>query len=428
MTCFLSALEHDFGFAFCPPLSVILCLLLSALERDFCVGSFGGLKLRYPHPCRGSSTFLHLGPPLTHHDRITRPRMDPADPNSLRQAMASHGHLLGQHEQYFRELKEAVSTLTAQIGSLTLQVERRSESTAAEDLRPAGTSSVLPASRSAGNFVLWEPNIPHPPRYSGEIGGCDQFIHQCSLVLDQQPHTLPDDGAKVAFIMSLLSGQAALWAMAVSKANPELRASVPAFLAEFRNVFDHPVKGKEAGSRLLDLRGGILHLLPGFGRREPLRRSARDFPAGTQPADQGRAGGTGRDVHSGGAHRLGHPVGQEVAGATAGTGEGATTGGNGHGSGNGRRSDDRRQRTRLLSRYRPRPPTLRGDALLPEMASSLCSWEEGGYRPSVGGGLRDVGTSHPFQPQPFHPNVTSSLSTPSPWDQLTQKDYNCQEK
>ncbi|XP_077415382.1 uncharacterized protein LOC144044685 [Vanacampus margaritifer] len=140
--------------------------------------------------------------------------MDPADPNSLCQAMASHGRLLGQHELYFRELKEALSTLTAQIGSLTLKVEQRPESTAAEDLRAAVASPVVSTSQSAGNAVAREPNIPHPPRYAGQIGGCDQFLHQYSLVLDQQPHTFPTDGAKVAFVMSLLSGQAALWAMA----------------------------------------------------------------------------------------------------------------------------------------------------------------------------------------------------------------------
>ncbi|XP_077417102.1 uncharacterized protein LOC144048723 [Vanacampus margaritifer] len=254
MTYLFAATVRDFDFVCYPPMSVILCLLLSACVRDFVFTFVGQLNLSYPHPCRGSPTSLHLGPPFSSRDRITRPSMDPADPNSLRQALASHGHLLDQHEQYFHELKEAMLALTAQIGSLSVKVERRSEATAAEGSRPAGASPVLPASRPAGTVVFREPNIPHPPRYSGEIGGCDQFVHQCSLVLDQQPHTFPDDGAKVAFVISLLSGQAALWPMAVSKANPELRASFPAFLAEFRNVFDHPVIGKEAGSRLLDLR------------------------------------------------------------------------------------------------------------------------------------------------------------------------------
>ncbi|XP_057686963.1 selenoprotein e isoform X2 [Corythoichthys intestinalis] len=58
--------------------------------------------------------------------------------------------------------------------------------------------------------------------------------------------------------MSLLTGKAATWAMAVSNTRPAIRNSFETFEAEFVTVFDHPVRGKEAASRLLDFFQGDL--------------------------------------------------------------------------------------------------------------------------------------------------------------------------
>ncbi|XP_019715821.1 uncharacterized protein LOC109510144 [Hippocampus comes] len=56
--------------------------------------------------------------------------------------------------------------------------------------------------------------------------------------------------------MSLLTGQAASWALEVSNAKPGLRSSFPDFVAEFRRVFHQPDMGREAEGRLLDYRQG----------------------------------------------------------------------------------------------------------------------------------------------------------------------------
>ena len=56
--------------------------------------------------------------------------------------------------------------------------------------------------------------------------------------------------------MSLLTGQAAAWSLAVSSQQHELINDFRQFTDEMRRVFDHPVKGRQATSQLLDLQQG----------------------------------------------------------------------------------------------------------------------------------------------------------------------------
>lgn len=56
--------------------------------------------------------------------------------------------------------------------------------------------------------------------------------------------------------MSLLSDKAAAWSLAISRGNSPVCHSNQQFISEMLRVFDHPLQGKEAGSRLLSLRQG----------------------------------------------------------------------------------------------------------------------------------------------------------------------------
>lgn len=103
-----------------------------------------------------------------------------------------------------------------------------------------------------------EPYMPIPPRYSGDLGTCSQFLRQCNLVFNQQPLTCASPQAKIAFIMSLLSGQAAAWSLAISTQRQELTNDYHLFTNEMRRVFNYPVKGRQAVGQLLDLQQGNL--------------------------------------------------------------------------------------------------------------------------------------------------------------------------
>uniref|UniRef100_A0A674P9V0 DUF4939 domain-containing protein n=1 Tax=Takifugu rubripes TaxID=31033 RepID=A0A674P9V0_TAKRU len=78
-----------------------------------------------------------------------------------------------------------------------------------------------------------EPYIPIPGRYSGDLGTCSQFLHQCQLVFTQQPLTYSTPQAKTAFVMSLLTGQAAAWSVA-----PRDRAELYLFLLPTKVLVD----------------------------------------------------------------------------------------------------------------------------------------------------------------------------------------------
>uniref|UniRef100_A0A3Q2YQN1 DUF4939 domain-containing protein n=1 Tax=Hippocampus comes TaxID=109280 RepID=A0A3Q2YQN1_HIPCM len=155
--------------------------------------------------------------------------MDPADIEKVLSALSSLEQFTSQESQAITELRGAVSMLAHRFEDfeprLVLLEGRRASSTEVPVHSPT---------------FRREPTLPHPSRYGGEHGQCGHFLHQCSLIFDQQPSVYVNDDAKVAYIMSLLTGQAASWAIAVSEAQPNLRSSYPGFVAAFRRVSTIP--------------------------------------------------------------------------------------------------------------------------------------------------------------------------------------------
>lgn len=64
------------------------------------------------------------------------------------------------------------------------------------------------------------------------------FVMQCQLYLDDLPHQFPGDRTKTVLILSLLSGDAWLWAESLrASKSPNPIDSLDAFLAHFKEVF-----------------------------------------------------------------------------------------------------------------------------------------------------------------------------------------------
>ena len=103
---------------------------------------------------------------------------------------------------------------------------------------------------------LVEPRLPPPQRFSGDPSACGGFLIQCSLTFELQPSLFPSDRAKIAYIITLLSGKALSWATAVWNAQSHCCSGYSAFEEEFKQVFDHPISGQEASKRLLSLQQG----------------------------------------------------------------------------------------------------------------------------------------------------------------------------
>ena len=69
-----------------------------------------------------------------------------------------------------------------------------------------------------------------------------------------QPTSYASDQAKIAYTLNLLRGKAAQWGTALWEVGSEALDSHEIFVTEMKRVFDHPIQGSEAATRLLSLR------------------------------------------------------------------------------------------------------------------------------------------------------------------------------
>lgn len=93
----------------------------------------------------------------------------------------------------------------------------------------------------------------HPPtleKFSGDINRCKGFLLQWSLVFNHSPRYFPRNGAKIAFIISLLTGQALDWAEARFPMLADFGCMLDEFLREFKQVFSQD-SDKTSNSREL---------------------------------------------------------------------------------------------------------------------------------------------------------------------------------
>ena len=182
--------------------------------------------------------------------------MDPAEAERLKLAVSCQGALVGQHDQALQEIMDTLHKLTTSVTQLSSRMDEFATHLASVTVPVHAPDPPAPLPAPAQLSHPREPFIPTPVRYSGVLGSCSQFLHQCSLVFDQQPLTYATDKSKIAFIMSLLCEKASAWAVAIAKSDSPICQSFPSFTAEMLRVFDHPLQGKEASNRLFSLHQG----------------------------------------------------------------------------------------------------------------------------------------------------------------------------
>uniref|UniRef100_A0A8C5E9V3 DUF4939 domain-containing protein n=1 Tax=Gouania willdenowi TaxID=441366 RepID=A0A8C5E9V3_GOUWI len=79
-----------------------------------------------------------------------------------------------------------------------------------------------------------EPYIPTPQPYSGELGSCGSFLLKCDLVFEQQHQKYASDRSRIAYVIGLLSGEAAEWATAIWNSESEILQSYQQFITEMK--------------------------------------------------------------------------------------------------------------------------------------------------------------------------------------------------
>jgi len=166
--------------------------------------------------------------------------MDPASPDHLQSAVEIQGAMLGRHEEELSAARHAVETLAAQVSDLSRQVHQ---------LR-------LDPPTFSGTSEVSEPRVNNPPFYAGEPTECRPFLTQCDVVFSLQPNTYSRNRARIAYVISLLTGRAREWGTAVWEAEAECTNQYQDFKDEMIRVFDRSVFGEEASRVLSSLSQG----------------------------------------------------------------------------------------------------------------------------------------------------------------------------
>ncbi|KAI2647539.1 Retrotransposon-derived protein PEG10 [Labeo rohita] len=143
---------------------------------------------------------------------------------------------LEKQEKCTSDVGSAIRALVGQVSELTQRMQQL-QLTAAP-VTPPTPPAPLAAVGSSAVAPQPEPRLPPPEVYSGEPNFCLAFLTKCSMHFALQPRTFLSEESKVAFVLTLLTGRAALWGTAVWENQDPCCASFAALSAEMKRVFD----------------------------------------------------------------------------------------------------------------------------------------------------------------------------------------------
>lgn len=144
--------------------------------------------------------------------------MDPASASELRDFLARSNSRLDHQDEQRAVSNRAIQALVTQVSELTTQLQRLQSE---PEQRPTASNPPAPTIPDQAGRVI-EPRLPPPAFYSGEPQQCRSFLAKCSLYISLQPSSFPTEESKIAFVITLLSGRAALWGTTVWKAETSL--------------------------------------------------------------------------------------------------------------------------------------------------------------------------------------------------------------
>lgn len=98
--------------------------------------------------------------------------------------------------------------------------------------------------------------MAQPAPYAGTAEDCSGFLLQCFLYFEMQPQRFSSDHAKIAYIISLLSGRALQWARTLWEANAPVTQLLDALPTHFKEVFGQTIIALSVHDQLNHLRQG----------------------------------------------------------------------------------------------------------------------------------------------------------------------------
>uniref|UniRef100_A0A3B1KEA5 Gypsy retrotransposon integrase-like protein 1 n=1 Tax=Astyanax mexicanus TaxID=7994 RepID=A0A3B1KEA5_ASTMX len=220
-----------YPFCCCSPLLIHFCLTIPLSATLFNKVTFY-LHQRVSESC----------PAMTEYSAATTDQI--ADAELLKSGLANQGRLLGQHQQTLADVTQAISELARQQSSQQQQLTQVLDSL--RGLIPVVPNPVVTATHTptlpTNTFPVCKPEL-----FDGDPDKCSGFLLQCSVFFSNSAETT--DKARIAFVISRLSGKALEWATAVWDSIANI--SYSDFLATFRGVFDHSLYGHASGEQLL---------------------------------------------------------------------------------------------------------------------------------------------------------------------------------
>lgn len=119
----------------------------------------------------------------------------------------------------------------------------------------ASTSTSVTITTTSSPTVVTSP-VTKPAPYLGSPEDCNGFLLQCSLALKMQPHLYSTDQAKIAFIISLLTGRAVQWVEIIWTEAGSVTQSLDNFVNNFHKLFGKPAGDTSVGEQLYHLHQG----------------------------------------------------------------------------------------------------------------------------------------------------------------------------
>ena len=134
--------------------------------------------------------------------------MEPADHPQLNHRLGQQDAQLESQQQQLLAVMQCVQTISHQVSTLTTALQAASPILAAQSAPALGCASPGGSPDRAAASGIREPRLPAPERYDGSPGGCRAFLTQCQLIFELQSQTFPTNAARVAYIVTQLTGRA----------------------------------------------------------------------------------------------------------------------------------------------------------------------------------------------------------------------------
>lgn len=180
---------------------------------------------------------------------MTEPRVSTAEPEDLRAIVGRMGEAYSEQEGRIHQMAQSLDRLNKSVQSLS-QVVARVNTT------PPSPGPITPSPPPTAAGPRPDVRLPAPQRFDGDPDACRGFLTQCALAFQLHPSSFPTEESKVAYITTLLSGKALVWATAVWEKDFNVCHDASDFMAQVQAVFGHPTSRRESAKRLLQLKQG----------------------------------------------------------------------------------------------------------------------------------------------------------------------------